>query len=118
MPEPLAIRLAVFDCDGTLVDSQHSIVAAMRAACAVHCLEEPPAEQVRRVVGLQLLEAIRVLLPACAEDMLNRVHASYIAAYQDLRAQGLVRDPLYPGAKATIERLEQSGWVLGVATGK
>ena len=118
MPEPLAIRLAVFDCDGTLVDSQHSIVAAMRAACAVHCLEEPPAEQVRRVVGLQLLEAIRVLLPACAEDMLNRVRASYIAAYQDLRAQGLVRDPLYPGAKATIERLEQSGWVLGVATGK
>ena len=118
MPEPLAIRLAVFDCDGTLVDSQHSIVAAMRAACAAHSLDEPPAEQVRRVVGLQLLEAIRVLLPACAEDMLNRVHASYIAAYQDLRAQGLVRDPLYPGAKATIERLEQSGWVLGVATGK
>ena len=118
MTESLAIRLAVFDCDGTLVDSQHSIVAAMHAACAVHRLDEPPAEQVRRVVGLQLLEAIRVLLPACAEDMLNRVHASYIAAYQDLRAQGLVRDPLYPGALETIERLEQAGWVLGVATGK
>ena len=118
MTAPFPIRLAIFDCDGTLVDSQHSIVAAMRAACAVHYLEEPPAEQVRRVVGLQLLEAIRVLLPACAEDMLNRVQASYIAAYQEMRAQGLVRDPLYPGAKAAIERLEQAGWALGVAPGK
>ncbi len=27
-----SVRLAVFDCDGTLVDSQHSIVAAMHAA--------------------------------------------------------------------------------------
>ncbi len=30
------VRLAVFDCDGTLVDSQHSIVAAMHAACDVY----------------------------------------------------------------------------------
>ena len=118
MTESLAIRLAVFDCDGTLVDSQHSIVAAMRAACAVHRLDEPSAEQVRRVVGLHLLEAIRVLLPACAEDTLSRIQASYIAAYQDLRAQGLVNDPLYPGARETIERLNALGWILGVATGK
>jgi phosphoglycolate phosphatase len=112
------IRLAVFDCDGTLVDSQHSIVAAMRAACAAHDLEEPPAERIRRVVGLQLLEAIRTLLPAVADGMHNHVHASYIAAFQDLRARGLVRDPLYPGAAETIEHLELAGWLLGVATGK
>ena len=28
------LKLAVFDCDGTLVDSQHVIAAAMRAASA------------------------------------------------------------------------------------
>ena len=32
--EPL--RLAIFDCDGTLVDSQHSIVASMNAAFEAH----------------------------------------------------------------------------------
>ncbi len=118
MIAPLPIRLAVFDCDGTLVDSQQSIVAAMRAACAAHDLEEPPAERVRRVVGLHLLEAIRVLLPAVTDVVLDRVHASYIAAFQDLRARGLVSDPLYPGARETIEHLEVAGWLLGVATGK
>ena len=118
MTGPIAIRLAVFDCDGTLVDSQHSIVAAMHAACAAHQLDEPSAELVRRVVGLHLLEAIRVLWPACAEDTLIRIQASYIAAFRDLRAQGLVNDPLYPGARETIEHLDASGWILGVATGK
>ncbi len=118
MREFSPIRLAVFDCDGTLIDSQHSIVAAMHAACAAHDIDEPPAERVRRVVGLNLLEAIRVLLPAADDSMLDRVHASYIAAFQDLRARGLVRDPLYPGARETIERLEVTGWLLGVATGK
>jgi phosphoglycolate phosphatase len=28
----MTLRLAIFDCDGTLVDSQHAIVAAMTAA--------------------------------------------------------------------------------------
>ena len=118
MTGPLAIRLAVFDCDGTLVDSQHSIVAAMHAASAAHRLEEPSAERVRRVVGLHLLEAIRVLWPTCAEDTLGRIQESYIAAFQNLRARGLVNDPLYPGAREAIERLDTSGWRLGVATGK
>ncbi|MCH8835882.1 MAG: haloacid dehalogenase, partial [Proteobacteria bacterium] len=35
------MRLAVFDCDGTLVDSQHSIVAAMPAACDAPDIARP-----------------------------------------------------------------------------
>jgi phosphoglycolate phosphatase len=118
MSESRSIRLAVFDCDGTLVDSQHSIVAAMRAACAAHELAEPSAENVRRVVGLHLPEAIRVLLPSESDGTIERIHASYIAAFRDLRERDLVRDPLYPGARETIERLDVAGWLLGVATGK
>mgnify|MGYP000918244321 CR=1 FL=1 len=38
------LRLAVFDCDGTLVDSQHSIVACMSAAFAAAGLAAPTAE--------------------------------------------------------------------------
>ena len=42
MTEP-ANQLAVFDCDGTLVDSQHIIVASMQRAFAEHGLPEPDA---------------------------------------------------------------------------
>ncbi|MBM3950361.1 MAG: HAD-IA family hydrolase [Rhodospirillales bacterium] len=116
VPPPL--RLAVFDCDGTLVDSQHSIVAAMRAACAAQELAEPSAEKIRRVVGLHLLEAIRALLPTESDGTIERVHADYIAVFRDLRARDLVQDPLYPGAREAIECLNVTGWLLGVATGK
>ena len=51
---PVKIRLIVFDCDGTLVDSQHSIVAVMRRAFATNNLPEPEAHAVCRTVGLSL----------------------------------------------------------------
>ena len=51
-------RLAVFDCDGTLVDSQHTIVAAIAAAWRAEGLEPPGARAVRRGIGLPLIEAV------------------------------------------------------------
>ena len=36
-------RLALFDCDGTLVDSQHNICAAMEACFAAAGLAPGPA---------------------------------------------------------------------------
>lgn len=54
--------LALFDCDGTLVDSQHSIVAGMAAAWQAVGWTPPPAAAVRRMVGLQLETAITRLV--------------------------------------------------------
>ena len=51
-------RLVVFDCDGTLVDSQRLIIAAMHATFDGAALTRPGDETVRRVVGLSLDEAI------------------------------------------------------------
>ncbi len=59
------IKLCVFDCDGTLIDSQHSIVESMAAAFAAHGLAEPAAASVRHVVGLALTPAVAQLLPDC-----------------------------------------------------
>ena len=52
------IRLVVFDCDGTLVDSQHAIVAAMRQAFVDNALPPPEPEAVRQIIGLSLLKAM------------------------------------------------------------
>ena len=59
------IRLAVFDCDGTLVDSQHMINSCMIDAFESVKLAPPPLSEVRRIVGLPLAGAIRVL---CGND--------------------------------------------------
>jgi phosphoglycolate phosphatase-like HAD superfamily hydrolase len=46
--------LVIFDCDGTLVDSQHAIVGAMTAGFVAEGLDSPSAALVRRIVGLPL----------------------------------------------------------------
>ena len=48
------MKLAVFDCDGTLVDGQASICEAMEAAFADQGLDAPERPAIRRAVGLSL----------------------------------------------------------------
>lgn len=114
-----ANRLAIFDCDGTLVDSQASICLAMEHCFAGQKLEPPGRESIRRIVGLSLVEAIARLHPE-AEDGLHRQMADeYKRLYLELRTAGQIEDePLYDGIAETIETLHAAGWRLGVATGK
>jgi phosphoglycolate phosphatase len=114
-------RLFVFDCDGTLVDSQHNIVAAMAAAWARHHLPAPAATDVRRIVGLTLEIAIARLLPAADDATHRALAAAYREIVHDLRAgnaQGIADEPLFPGIRELIEALAAPEIFLGVATGK
>ncbi len=108
-------RLAVFDCDGTLVDSQANICAAMEACFGEAGLIAPARADVRRIVGLSLPQAMRVLAPeADAEALAER----YKRCFQRMRADGLAEEQLYDGIPAVLDILEADGWLLGVATGK
>lgn len=111
-------RLAVFDCDGTLVDSQHNIVAAMDAAWRSHDLKPLPAAAVRRVVGLPLLDAIASLHPLGSHEAHLSLTENYKQAFQSLRQQPDHHEPLFPGTEEALRALEDAGCLLGVATGK
>ena len=111
-------RLAIFDCDGTLVDSQANICLAMEHAFGEAGMVPPPRNAIRRIVGLSLFEIMRALLPdaddAVHSDMVERYRASYLA----LRNNGLEHEPLYDGMGELLSDLYDNGWLLGVATGK
>lgn len=113
-----AVRLVVFDCDGTLVDSQHAIVAAMQGAFAAHGLVAPPALAVRRTVGLPLDEAVARILPAGAQHRRAAVVRSFRDLAGELGAAPDHQEPLYPGTRKVLENLAAQGIALGVATGK
>lgn len=113
-----ALKLVLFDCDGTLVDSQHAIVDSMNAAWDAHGLGAPDANAVRRVVGLSLVEAIMRLAPALTEKEACKVAETYKRAFGDMRNLGQVDEPLYDGMLETIETLAAAGYLMGVATGK
>ena len=111
-------RLAIFDCDGTLVDSQHNICAAMAECFSAAGLAPPPHARTRRVVGLSLVEAMRAMLPEAEPDFHAALAEDYKRAFQAMRARGLDEEPLYEGIAELIDALEAEGWLLAVATGK
>ena len=114
----MTVRLAVFDCDGTLVDGQAAVCEAMEAGFAFAGLPSPPRTAIRRIVGLSLPQAVRHLAPDAAEDAQRMVVEAYKDAFRHSRHTGQLEEPLFDGIADLLARLGQAGWLLGVATGK
>jgi len=116
----MTLRLVIFDVDGTLIDSQAEIMAAMTAAFAAESLPLPPRAAVLGIVGLSLDRGMAVLVPDLPQTRQAALIAGYRAAFQAGRAaHGAAASPLYPGARAVLDLLlAQSDTVMGIATGK
>jgi len=109
--------LAVFDIDGTLVDSRASIHQAAVDAARVLGLAEPSYDRVRRIVGLSLHQALHELEPQLTDAEL----ADFVAAFQDSfrrRYDAGHQEPLYAGVEDSLRRLKRDGWRLALATGQ
>jgi phosphoglycolate phosphatase len=115
------LRLVIFDVDGTLVDSEADILAAMTRAYEGIGKTCPSREAVRGIVGLSLDVAIARLAPECHAAEQARLVAGYKAAYADMRQHkgAAESSPLFPGAREVLEVLGADPWtLLAVATGK
>jgi phosphoglycolate phosphatase len=114
----MSVRLAVFDCDGTLSDGQAGVCDAMDRAFAAAGLAAPDQHQVRRSVGLSLPVAIRRIAPDLSEQQQASAVEAYKEAFRRSRVEGTLSEPLYEGIAELLGHLKARGWVLGVATGK
>ncbi len=112
-------RLALFDCDGTLVDSQDNICRSVEAAFTQANLVAPDRSAIRRIVGLSLVEAMQMLLPEGDPALHRSLADDYKAAFFKMRTSGAMSaEPLYDGILDVLDQLAADGWKLGVATGK
>ena len=113
------MKLVVFDCDGTLVDSQHLIVSAMSHAFERAGRVPLPREQVLSIVGLSLPYAIETLVPDATRAEVEHLTQGYREGFSQLRQQPDAVEPLYEGMAEIISWLDSHDDVaLGVATGK
>ena len=110
-------KLAVFDCDGTLIDGQASICRAMDEAFAEVGLPAPDAHQVRRMVGLSLPQAMRQLSPDIDDDLQRNLVDAYKRAFRAQREAGELSQQLFDGIADVLDALHGAGWQLAVATG-
>ena len=112
------MKLAIFDCDGTLVDGQAAVCEAMEIAFEQAGLPAPDRNEVRRIVGLSLPQAVRQLVPGATSEQQAAAVDAYKAAFRASRMEGRLEEPLYDGVAELLDRLAAAGWTLGVATGK
>lgn len=112
------MRLAVFDCDGTLVDGQADVCWAMERAFTRAGLPAPDNHAVRRIVGLSLPAAVRALAPGLSDEQNRAVTEFYRSSFRARREEGLLDEPLYEGIADLLRALHGAGWSLAVATGK
>ena len=108
-------KLAIFDCDGTLVDSGGTIHRALRSTFDSHGLDCPPRAVTRKVIGLSLDEAFAALVPDGDHPALSQTYKDVFFA---MRSQGVVEEPLFDGIIEALDGFRTSGWMLGMATGK
>jgi len=114
------LRLVIFDVDGTLIDSQDFILAAMRRAFAHAERPAPSDEATLAIVGLSLPQAMEVLAPGVPGAERDQLVKHYKDSFRALREDsgGEAEAPFYPGARDALERLDNAGYLLSIATGK
>jgi phosphoglycolate phosphatase len=113
------MKLVIFDCDGTLVDSQHAICAAMTHAFTALALPVPDRTAILGIVGLSLPQVFAVLAAEHPASVQAKLADLYRADFPGRRDPTLVHDPLFEGMQGLVTGLaRRQDVVLGIATGK
>ena len=113
------MKLALFDVDGTLMDSQAMILASLTAAFTAEGLPLPSRPEMLGIVGLSLVKAMSVLRPDDEAQRHERLAEAYKQAFWSYRANKSYPEMPFDGALDLLRRLQKRGDVLiGVATGK
>ncbi len=108
-------RLAVFDLDGTLVDTAADIAAALNRRLATVGLGALPVGQVKRMIG----DGGRVLLERGFGAHGRTVPEGALAAFVDDPAlEGGDLTAPFPGISTLLEQLAADGWRMAVCTNK
>lgn len=108
------MKTALFDLDGTLIDSREDLALAVNLTRQDFGLAPKSVEAVVACVG----EGVRVLIqraiperPDLWEEMLAHQRKHYGDHLLD-------RTALYPGVEEALQTLRRAGWKLGVVTNK
>lgn len=111
----MTIKIAIFDWDGTVVDSIEHIANSLHKAAAD--LGFPTLEKAayRNIIGLGMVDALKLLYPDVEDPDIDAIRQAYSRYFF---AKEATPQQIFPGMADTIESLRLRGVGRAVATGK
>lgn len=106
--------LVIFDWDGTLVDSTGLIARSLQQACRDVGCAVPTEEEALFVIGLNMADTFRRVVPELDEEGRRRLAERYRFHF----LAGEHGAPLFDGVREMLADLRGQGRRLAVATGK
>ena len=107
-----AVKLVIFDWDGTLFDSVGQIVASLKFAADQYSQPLTDADA-KSIIGLGLPEVAQRLFPTVPE-----LHSEILQSYADHYVAHSKGDMWFDGVADMLQELRDAGLQLAVATGK
>lgn len=108
-------RAALFDLDGTLIDSLDDICEALNQLRMSRHLPSTTPSEIRKWVGRGAEFLVQGTLPELSREELPDASALYIQNYLNLKNPSV---RLYPGVESTLGELQSRGYCLGIVTNK
>lgn len=112
------LKLALFDYDGTIVDSAIMIVEGAIAAFRMCGLPDPNPQKVRENIGKPLAIALDEYMPPGYNVTPEQISEAYRSWYAEQGRLGLQNEPLYTGVVDLLKELKADKWLIGIATNK
>ena len=109
------MRAVVFDLDGTLIDSDPDIRAAVNRVLATEGLAPLSTQEVRSMIG----DGAKALVERAFAARGRVASAAHVAAFvADYEVNAVVETAPYPGIVEALQALRDAGHPLGVCTNK
>lgn len=113
------MKLVLFDCDGTLVDSGDTIHRCMAASFVDAGLAPPAITDTHSIIGLSLPLAIAQLLGREVDEQVHWLTQRYKENFVLLRQEADFSEPLYDGILPLLTELgSRDDLLMGIVTGK
>lgn len=110
------MRAAIFDLDGTLVNSLPGIADGLNSALAAEGLSTHPPDLVERFIGNGSRMLVRRGIGGePPETLVDKIHESFLSFYSKSLISGT---HLYPGIRTMLESLHLDGMPMAVCSNK